>query len=84
MHFLTFCFAKLIFTLLQRQFRARARGQNVGCEVRCGGCGGHIVSSEESTYCDTFIFNCKHTFHIECLVDDENGAETKCFLCYPN
>ena len=50
-------------------------------DTLCGGCGGRIVSSEESSYCDTFVFICKHAFHIECLVDDN---KTKCALCNSN
>ena len=42
--------------------------------------------SESSIYCDTFVFNCKHAFHIECLpADDHHNKEdfmtTNCSLC---
>ena len=70
------------FTLLQRQFRNLSRGQSVQKETKCGGCGGRIVSQEASSYCDTFVFNCRHAFHIECLADDADSSRgTKCALC---
>ena len=80
------------YTLLQRQFRNLSRGHSIKEETKCGGCRGHIVSPEATSHCDTFVFNCKHAFHEDCLADDgggvsEDGKLTStitCPLCNPN
>ena len=83
------------FTLLERQFHNLSRGLYSHKETQCGaGCGGRIVvrpttqdqqTQESSIYSDTFVFNCKHAFHIECLPADDhhNNKEesTNCPLC---
>ena len=80
------------YTLLQRQFRNLSRGHSIKEETKCGGCRGHIVSLEATSHCDTFVFNCKHAFHEDCLADDGGGVSEdgkltstiNCTLCHPN
>ena len=84
------------FTLLEKQFHNLSRGLYSHKETQCGGCGERIVlrpaeAAEDeprpridpSSFCDTFVFNCKHAFHIECLAenDEVNKEGTKCALC---
>ena len=83
------------FTLLQRQFHNASRGLEVHEETLCGGCGGQCIQSKAaavSEISDSFVFNCKHAFHSECLAatkldaDNEDLAEnyksTTCPLCH--
>ena len=51
-------------------------------ETQDSGSSSSPSARDASIYCDTFVFNCKHAFHIECLPADEQHKEgTNCSLC---
>lgn len=67
------------FALHDRLVRSRQRGLHIGDDLLCGACHRHLLSTTElSRMSDLITYNCRHTFHEQCLSRPLRGT---CAIC---
>lgn len=70
---------KNYFDLHEKLIGSQQRGISVTDEFLCGICQGRIIIRDLSDASDLIVYNCRHSFHIECLPDDVK--HNHCTVC---
>lgn len=70
------------FNLHKKLVHCQQKGLSVNEETVCGACHRQIIVPRDTSRADNIIvYNCKHSFHEQCL--PENIELTNCGICYP-
>jgi len=64
------------FSLLQRKVKSVSRGVKVDQSSTCPVCTGSLLVRDPTRMENVVVFNCRHAFHAECLLEDN-----LCTLC---
>lgn len=68
------------FDLHEKLINSHQRGINVTDEFLCSTCNGKIILRDISHASDLIVYNCRHSFHIDCLPKGVNCLEN-CAIC---
>ncbi|CAH3999461.1 vacuolar protein sorting-associated protein 41 homolog [Pieris brassicae] len=66
------------FELHEKMIINQQRGISVTDDFLCSVCQGRIIMRDLSNASDLVVYNCRHSFHIECL---PNGIREGCSVC---
>ncbi|KAF2904559.1 hypothetical protein ILUMI_01606 [Ignelater luminosus] len=67
------------FNLHNKLVKGQQKGIALSEEMVCGACHRPIIIRDLSRTTNLVVYNCKHCFHEQCLVD----TETNCGICHP-
>lgn len=70
---------KNYFELHKKLIRVQQRGIAVTDDFMCSLCHGRIIIKDLANASDLIVYNCRHSFHIECLPEDDQYVS--CALC---
>lgn len=71
------------FDLHEKLIKGHRRGICISDEYLCSACHGKIIIKDLSHASDMIIYNCRHTFHLECLPEALQNGHHICALCNP-
>lgn len=66
------------FNLQSKLVRVQQRGICLCDDAVCGACHRKIIEKDFNRMCNILVFNCKHSFHEQCLPDNTQN----CGICY--